>query len=91
MSTIAVHHVELCKNPVVVQKEDKQVFFDESNKELVTVTPKGICCSPVEGEARGTRSYYRYYILLLLAFFIVIFSPLFHHQPSSCFFASRSN
>jgi hypothetical protein len=58
-NSIAYHHVELCKYPVQVLKEDKQIFFDECNKQLVSVTPRGICCTPLEGEKRGVRTYYR--------------------------------
>lgn len=55
------HHVELCKTPIpVLKEEDKQIFFDECTKQLVSVTPRGICCTPLEGDQRGIRSYYRY-------------------------------
>ena len=64
MSAIAVHHVELCKNPVAVP-QDKQVFFDECNKQLVSVTPKGaISCTYIEGDKRGLRANYRYVTFL---------------------------
>eukprot|EP00026_Physarum_polycephalum_P003513 Phypoly_transcript_03526.p1 GENE.Phypoly_transcript_03526~~Phypoly_transcript_03526.p1 ORF type:complete len:724 (+),score=109.83 Phypoly_transcript_03526:179-2350(+) len=58
-SNIAVHHVELCKDPISLTPEDKQVFFDECNKELVCISSRGLSCTPLEGERRGLRvSYY---------------------------------
>jgi hypothetical protein len=59
MSAIAVHHVELCRSPVPVPKDDKQVFFDECNKQLVAVTGSGVSCTPIEGDKRGIRSNFR--------------------------------
>jgi hypothetical protein len=57
------HHVELCKNPVQILKE-RQMYVDECNKQIVAVTPRGICCIPIEGELRGVRSYHRYILLI---------------------------
>eukprot|EP00026_Physarum_polycephalum_P003493 Phypoly_transcript_03505.p1 GENE.Phypoly_transcript_03505~~Phypoly_transcript_03505.p1 ORF type:complete len:433 (+),score=52.61 Phypoly_transcript_03505:77-1375(+) len=59
MSAITVHHVELCKNPIPVPKDDYQVFFDECNKQLVSFTGRGtIACTNLEGDKRGVRSTY---------------------------------
>ena len=55
-----MHHVvELCKNPVQVFK-DRQLYVDEATKTILSVTPRGICCIPIEGELRGVRSYHKY-------------------------------
>lgn len=62
----SIHHVELSKSPIQIKDDDKQIIFDECNKQLVTVTPRGICCIPLEGDKKGIRYQFRYAYILSL-------------------------
>eukprot|EP01112_Ceratiomyxa_fruticulosa_P015060 TRINITY_DN4383_c0_g1_i1.p1 TRINITY_DN4383_c0_g1~~TRINITY_DN4383_c0_g1_i1.p1 ORF type:complete len:901 (+),score=199.61 TRINITY_DN4383_c0_g1_i1:154-2703(+) len=59
-TTQPYHHVEFCVNPIRTTPEDSHIILDECTKELTSITPKGVCRIPLEGENRGERRYYSF-------------------------------